>query len=84
MSKESHVTNEISFPPQDGLASFIRGVTTTVEDAMRKNETMDGIGIEEIRAVGSHRKGTILAGHGVGDVVVVFSEWPTCKRTFFH
>ncbi|XP_065843878.1 interleukin enhancer-binding factor 2-like isoform X2 [Oscarella lobularis] len=62
---------------KDGLASFIRGVTTTVEDAMRKNETMDGIGIEEIRAVGSHRKGTILAGHGVGDVVVVFSEWPT-------
>lgn len=62
---------------------------TAVQNLHGKLETVienlilapDGLNVplEELRTVGSHKKGTILAGHPVADVVIILKQVPSAE-----
>ena len=51
-------------------------VETVLEGLILSPDGLD-IPVDEVRIVGSYKKGTLLAGHPVADLVVILKELPT-------
>ena len=72
--------------PDEAEASACKNLVTKVEaavSALIKDKEGLTKEIDEIRVVGSYKKGTMLAGHPVADLVVIMKDTPTGKLFFF-
>ena len=67
-------------PPAEDLAKLQEQVTkfTSIVDTMVVTPEPE-IDIEEMRVVGSFKKGTILAGHKTADIVLIIKHLPTLE-----
>jgi interleukin enhancer-binding factor 2 len=70
-------TQELTPTPaeQSSVQNLVSKVETVVE-ALILSSTGLNIAVDEVRIVGSYKKGTMLAGHPVADMVIILKETP--------
>ncbi|XP_044172068.1 interleukin enhancer-binding factor 2-like [Acropora muricata] len=61
---------------QASVQNLVTKVTTVLDNLIVTPEAAD-LGVEEVRAVGSFKKGTMLLGHPVADLAVILKNLPT-------
>lgn len=64
---------------QSSVQNLVTKVETVVEALILSPDGLD-IPVDEVRVVGSYKKGTLLAGHPVADLVVILKEVPTANN----
>jgi len=60
---------------QSSVQNLVSKVETVIE-ALILSSTGLNIAVDEVRTVGSYKKGTMLAGHPVADLVIILKETP--------
>lgn len=61
---------------QASVQNLVTKITTILDNLIVTPEAAE-LGLEEVRAVGSHKKGTMLLGHPVADLAVILKKLPT-------
>jgi len=61
---------------QAAVQNLVTKVTTVLDNLIVTPDAAD-LGLEEVRAVGSFKKGTMLLGHPVADLAVILKKLPT-------
>lgn len=64
---------------QSSVQNLVTKVETVLEGLILSPDGLD-IPVDEVRIVGSYKKGTLLAGHPVADLVVILKELPTANN----
>ncbi|VDK22430.1 unnamed protein product [Anisakis simplex] len=64
---------------QSAVVSLVNKVKGALQKIASNPDQSASMVLEEFREVGSFRKETMLAGHNVADIVVVFRSLPTCE-----
>lgn len=64
---------------QSSVQNLVTKVETVLEALILSSDGLD-IPVDEVRTVGSYKKGTLLAGHPVADLVVILKETPTASN----
>jgi len=64
---------------QSSVQNLVSKVETVLEGLILAPDGLD-IPVDEVRCVGSYKKGTLLSGHPVADLVVILKEIPTGKN----
>jgi interleukin enhancer-binding factor 2 len=74
-------SEQLTPSPEDQAAvnALLAKVTSVLEAMAVRQEQLDGMAVEEIKSVGAHKKGTLLAGQKVAEVAIILKDWPTCK-----
>lgn len=62
---------------QTALTSLVSKIQTVLDTLIISPDTFDACQIEEVRQVGSFKKGTMVTGNNVADLVVVLKTLPT-------
>lgn len=74
--------NQELTPSSQEQAAMLNMVTkvTDMIDTLIVSPDATELGIEEVRPVGSYKKGTMLAGHPVADLAVILKKLPTTEH----
>jgi interleukin enhancer-binding factor 2 len=72
-------SEQLTPSPEDQAAvnALLAKVTSVLEAMAVRQEQLDGMAVEEIKSVGAHKKGTLLAGQKVAEVAIILKDWPT-------
>lgn len=64
---------------QAAISNLVSKVHHALENIVVAPESFEPVAIEEIREVGSYKKGTMLAKSNVADIVVILRSLPTSE-----
>lgn len=64
---------------QTAVLALVSKIKAAIEKISAAPDLLPSVTIEEFREVGSFRKGTMLAGHNIADIVIVLRSLPTVE-----
>lgn len=64
---------------QSAIQNLITKVSQILDKIVSNPESFTPVSIEEVREVGSFKKGTMLANQNIGDIVVILKSLPTLE-----
>jgi hypothetical protein len=64
---------------QSAVSALVGKVKQSIDKIVVAPDTFPAVGIEEVREVGSFKKGTMISKHNVADLVVVLKTLPVSK-----